>query len=135
MKDEHKSIIMEWLNKADNDLDFARLSFKEFNGFFSQICILCHEAVEKYFMAYIVFQGLETERIHDLVVLLNECMRLSMSPEGFKAQEEGCRILNRYYTSFKYPSHYPIADKEQAKEAVEIATNISKFIRGQIVKC
>ena len=134
MKDEHKSITLEQLNKADNDLNFARASFAEFDDFFSQMCILCHDAVEKYFKAYMVFQGLKPERIYDLVVLLNECMRLSMSPEAFKAQEEGCRILNRYYTPLKSPSHYPIATKEQAREAIEITTNISRFVKGQIVQ-
>lgn len=132
MRDEYKKITNEWLNKADSDLNFARASFEEFDDFYSQMCILCHDAVEKYLKACIASYGVKPERIHDLAVLLNECARLSGNPEDFNPQEEGCRILNQYYTPLKYPSHYPMATKEQAKEAIEIATKMSEFIKEQI---
>jgi HEPN domain-containing protein len=133
MRDEYRRITLEWLNKADSDLNFAKASFKEFDDFYSQMCILCHDAVEKYLKAYIASHGIKPERIHDLVVLLNECIKLAEQHiEDFRLQEEGCRILNRYYTPLKYPSHYPTATQEQAKEAIEMATNISKFIKEQI---
>lgn len=132
MRDEYKRITDEWLNKADSDLNFAKASFEEFDDFYSQMCILCHDAVEKYLKAYISSYGIKPERIHDLVVLLNECIKLVKHIEDFRSQEEGCRILNRYYTPLKYPSHYPMATKEQAREAIEVATNISNLIKNQI---
>ncbi|HAW50443.1 TPA: hypothetical protein DCX16_05810 [bacterium] len=132
MKDEYREIAIEWLNKANSDLNFAKASFEEFDDFYSQMCILSHDAVEKYLKAYIVSCGVKPERIHDLVALLNECARLSTNPTDFKNQEEGCRKLNRYYTPLKYPSHYPIVTKEQAKEAIDTAVHISKFIKEQI---
>lgn len=133
MRDKYKRITFEWLNKADSDLNFAKSSFDEFDDFYSQMCILCHDAIEKYLKAYIASYGVKPERIHDLVVLLNECARLSVNPEDFKTQEAGCRILNRYYTPLKYPSHYPMATKEQAKEAINAASQIGEFIKEQIL--
>lgn len=132
MKEEYRHITLEWLKKADSDLKFAKASLAEFDDFYSQMCILCHDAVEKYLKAYITSCGMEPERIHDLVTLLNECMRLSKRPINLKACEEGCRVLNRYYAPLKYPSHYPMATKEQAREAVEKAIEISRIIKGEI---
>jgi len=132
MKEEYKSITLEWLKRADSDLKFAQVSLAEFDDFYSQMCILCHDGVEKYLKAYIASCGIKPERIHDLVTLLNDCMQLSKYPVSLEACEEGCRILNRYYTPLKYPSHYPIATKEQAREAVEKAIEISRVIKKEI---
>ncbi|MFH1564202.1 MAG: HEPN domain-containing protein [Nitrospirota bacterium] len=131
MKKDYERITLEWLNKADSDLSFARASLEEFDDFYSQMCILSHDAGEKYLKAYISSHGVKPERIHDLATLLKECQRLSVNPEDFNIIEEECRILNRYYTPLKYPSHYPSATKEQAKEAIEVAMDISNFIKRQ----
>ena len=70
MKEEFRSITLEWFNKAESDLDYARASFREFDRFYSQICILCHDAVEKYLKAGLASRGLRPKRTHDLVTLL-----------------------------------------------------------------
>ncbi|MBU0600634.1 HEPN domain-containing protein [bacterium] len=132
MKDK---ITLEWINKANSDLAFAQASLREFDDFYSQMCILCHDAVEKYLKAYITSCGVKPERIHDLVTLLNECIKISEVPEKFETHKEECRVLNRYYTPLKYPSHYPIATKEQATEAIEIATDMDKFIKECLEEC
>lgn len=128
MKVEFRSITLEWFHKAESDLDYARASFREFDRFYSQICILCHDAVEKYLKAGLASQGLRPERTHDLVTLLNECIQLAENTKGLLAIEQQCRMLNRYYIPLKYPSHYPTMTKEQAKEAIEAA----ETIRGEI---
>jgi len=88
------------------------------------MCILCHDAAEKYLKACLASQGLRPERTHDLVNLLNECVQLAESTKGLHTIEHQCRILNRYYIPLKYPSHYPTMTKEQAKEAIESAETI-----------
>jgi len=135
MKNDYKQITLEWLEKADSDLNFAKASLKKFDDFYSQICILCHDAVEKYLKAYIISKGAKPKRIHDLVTLLKECIKLSKYPERLKTCEEDCRILNFYYTPLKYPSHYPKVTKEQAKEAVERAIQVGEVIKKEIGVC
>lgn len=117
------------MEKAESDLQFAKASFNEFDDFYSQICILCHDSVEKFFKAYIISTGKSPEYIHDLMKLLNECKNHKASFEDFS---EKCRILNRYYTPIKYPSHYPILTREQAKEAVKITEELGNFISNLI---
>jgi HEPN domain-containing protein len=46
-------ITIEWLNKADEDNDFAS-SIIDDSVFYAQICFHFHQAAEKYFKAFIV---------------------------------------------------------------------------------
>jgi HEPN domain-containing protein len=46
-------VIREWLNKADEDFDFA-YSVLEESTFYAQICFHFHQAAEKYLKAYTI---------------------------------------------------------------------------------
>jgi len=128
MKNETEEITCEWLQKADSDLAFARASFEDFDDFYGQICILCHDDAEKYLKAFIALYGLKPEYIHDLLRLLNQCCDFSQELAGLQGT---CITLNPYYTPLKYPSHYPTPNRDQAKEAVEVAIQISRIIRDK----
>jgi len=126
---QNSLVTKEWIEKANSDLDFAKASFSEFDQFYVQMCILCHDAVEKYLKGYMVSQKKKPKRIHDLVALVKECFKFD---EEFKDYEDDCRILNPYYIPLKYPSHYPICTKRQAEQAIEVATRIEDFIKKKI---
>ncbi|MGB9612624.1 MAG: HEPN domain-containing protein [Candidatus Margulisiibacteriota bacterium] len=132
MKNNPSKVVLDWIKRADSDFGFAKAAFKEFDEFYSQMCILCHDAVEKYLKAYLVSRKKRYKRIHDLVTLLKDCANISENKEAFMGFEEGCRILNNYYSPLKYPSHFPFATQKQAKEAIEITEEIGKFIKTEI---
>ena len=46
MKNKPLKVVLDWINKANADLGFAKASFEEFDDFYSQMCILCHDAEE-----------------------------------------------------------------------------------------
>lgn len=46
-------LINNWIKKADEDLKYAKVSLEENLEFYPQISFLLHQAVEKYFKAYI----------------------------------------------------------------------------------
>ncbi len=48
-------LVKDWLAKADSDFRYAKASFESFDDFYSQICILCHDAAEKYLKAFLIF--------------------------------------------------------------------------------
>jgi HEPN domain-containing protein len=121
-------LVKEWLAKAKSDLQYAQASFKEFDSFYSQICILCHDSAEKYFKAYLCFTGVDFPKTHDLVVLSKICAAVkSFNRLGLCAVE-----LNGYYIPLKYPSHYPPIKREQASQAIESAKAIEKFVVGKL---
>ena len=66
-------IIAEWLQKADEDFDFA-CSVIDDSPFYAQICFHFHQAAEKYLKSLIIAYDLEFKKIHDLPVLLKLCL-------------------------------------------------------------
>jgi len=135
MRDKNYSNIAgEWQKKAESDFQYAKSSFETFDDFYSQICILCHDSAEKYLKAYIVYQGIQPEKIHDLVTLYKQCAENSSNNFESEGLEENCRILNRYYVPLKYPSHYPAVDREKAKEALKATEEICKVMKSKIVE-
>jgi len=134
MGKNYSNIVREWQKKAESDFQYAKSSFETFDDFYSQICILCHDSAEKYLKAYIVYQGIQPEKIHDLVTLYKQCAENSRNDFELGGLEENCRILNRYYVPLKYPSHYPAVDREKAKEALKSAEEICKVVKSQIAE-
>ena len=128
MKDEFRAITLEWIKKAQNDYGFATASFREFDDFYSQMCILCHDAAEKFLKGFIASYGSKPERTHDLLNLLNTCLKLSQNTKCLVGLGPYCRTLNRYYTPLKYPSHFPAMTKDQAQEAIDAIGMIKKAI-------
>ena len=66
-------IIEEWMYKADQDFEFARINFDEEKQFFAQICFHFNQSAEKYLKAFIIANNLEFRKIHDLHLLLKQC--------------------------------------------------------------
>lgn len=132
MDKNYNFIVNEWLEKADSDFRYAKMSFENFDDFYAQICVLCHDAAEKYLKAYLIYHNLKPEKIHDLVTLHKQCIKVSENDTTSARIEEECRLLNQYYIPLKYPSHYPAVDRKKAKEAIEAIEVISKTIKNKI---
>jgi HEPN domain-containing protein len=119
-------VINEWLEKADEDFEFA-VSVIEESAFYAQICFHFHQAAEKYLKAYIIARGLEFKKIHDLPVLLNSC---STKDSSLQALIDDCRILNRFYIDTRYPVHWPSNyTKEEALKAKTAAEHIRNGVK------
>lgn len=52
-------IVQEWIEKANQDFEFARVNFEEDKPFYAQICFHFQQAAEKYLKAYIIAHELE----------------------------------------------------------------------------
>ncbi|MBS1127586.1 MAG: hypothetical protein H6Q93_1575 [Nitrospirae bacterium] len=55
------SIVREWLAKADEDYNFAKINLEDDHKFYSQICFHFQQAAEKFLKAYIAAYDLEFE--------------------------------------------------------------------------
>jgi HEPN domain-containing protein len=122
-------IIREWLDKADEDFDFAE-SVLEDSSFYAQICFHFHQAVEKYLKAFIVGNDLDFRKIHDLQVLLKSCITKNKTLESLIID---CKLLNGFYIDTRYPVHWPTNyTLETAKEAKDAASNIQEKIKAAL---
>ncbi len=121
-------VVQEWLEKADEDFNFASSNLIEKNSFFAQICFHFQQAAEKYLKSFIVAYDLEFEKIHNLLHLLEICARKDSSLNSLQRE---CDLLNSSYIDTRYPVHWPTDyTKEKALKAQEAARKISEAIKN-----
>ena len=125
-------IVREWLHKADEDLNFARINLEEGNNFYAQICFHFHQAAEKYLKSFIVAYVLEFEKTHNLMNLLTACSSIDTS---LLSLMEECERLNTAYIDTRYPVHWPTDyTKEKASKLRSDAEKIAHAIKTALEK-
>lgn len=124
-----KSIIQEWLQKAENDFRFALDALQE-SHFYEQICFLLQQSAEKYLKALIIANELQFKKIHDLGVLLETIREKFQTTDELK---EACDLLTSFYVEARYPG-FPsqTVTKEIAERAKKAAEEIAKFVKSHL---
>ena len=123
-------IIKEWISKAHEDFEFARINLEEEKPFYAQICFHFQQAVEKYLKAYIIVNELEFRKIHDLPLLMKQC---SSNDSSFTKFAESCEYLTTFYIETRYPVHWPIhLSKNEAEKAYDAAQKIRTFLKKKL---
>ncbi|MCX6221913.1 MAG: HEPN domain-containing protein [Bacteroidia bacterium] len=64
-------IVKEWIDKADHDLGSAKLIYLHIPDYFDTIAFHCQQASEKYLKSMLEHFGVEFQRSHNLVYLLD----------------------------------------------------------------
>lgn len=127
---EKFDLVKFWVEKAENDLLTAQhsLSIKP-KPPYDTICFHAQQCAEKYLKAFLVFHEREFEKVHDLGELIKQAMKVDK--EFSKIISLGVK-LTPYAVEVRYPS---VLSEEltaaRAKEAIEQAIRIKKFILGK----
>ena len=74
-----KELTAEWVSKADNDFEVARLArYRADVPISDAVCFHSQQCAEKYLKALLVAGGHPFSKTHDLLVLNDECTRASI---------------------------------------------------------
>lgn len=123
-------IAKEWIDKANEDFDFAFINFKEEKPFFPQICFHLEQSAEKYLKAYIITNDLEFRKTHDLTILVKVC---ESNDSAFAQLIDACEYLNTFYIETRYPVHWPTHfSRDETKRALDFAETIRSFITEKL---
>lgn len=123
-------LVQEWLEKADDDLAFAQVNLEEGRTYYAQICFHFQQSAEKYLKAIIVARDLEFRKIHDLIVLLNQCATVAPALEELR---EDCQYLSAFYIEARYPVHWPTNFTQgEAVKAFQAASRIKSLIKSTL---
>ena len=122
----HQKLAQEWFEIGENEFKFAKAGFEELGAFYPQICFQAQQSVEKYLKGFLIYNKKTFPKIHDLTQLAKFCSKID---KEFLTLLDKTDILTQYYLTSRYPIEYPPADKFQAKEAIEIAEEIERFIK------
>ncbi len=124
-----RQIVEGWINKGDEELEFAKVSLEEGLEFYAQVCFFFHQAPEKYLKAYIIANELNLKRIHDLLELLRVCAE---NDEEFNNFYEEARILNPFYMGTRYPEFFITFNKSRTEQALGAAEAIASFVKSKL---
>lgn len=126
--DDNESPYEKWLRYALDDLSWTESNLKE--QVWYGACFTAQQSAEKALKAYLIKQGKDIKKIHDLGALLELCTQLDAS---FEQLRQGCLTLTAYYVQSRYPDITEFIDftEEKAKEAYEFAEKIVKFVEDK----
>lgn len=74
-QENRKKLAKEWFSRANDDELSAKDILTDKEGAASTVCFLSQQMAEKYLKGYLIFQGEEFPKIHDLAKLLRLCQK------------------------------------------------------------
>jgi HEPN domain-containing protein len=119
--------VCQWLIKSQRDLGSARLLINDEEPYLDVGVYHCQQAAEKALKAYLVYQNIMFEKTHNLVLLLERC---TLSESGFEQWKQTAQVLTPYATEFRYPGELVEPEREEARQALEMAAALVEFVRS-----
>lgn len=111
MNEETVRFIKQWLIKANEDLLVVeKLTEYEIIANAS-VCFHCQQAVEKYLKAFLIGNGIEIKRTHNIEYLLSECTDIDPDFVSINPKE-----LSDFGVDARYPGDMYIPSSEETIE-------------------
>ena len=124
-----RKIVEEWFSKGQKDIDDAQFLLKN-NRALENIAYHVQQAAEKYLKGFLIYNGWKLERIHDLVKLLEEAIKIDKSFNRFAAP---MRKITNFYIESRYPTGYEVEyTKQELKKAIKESKNIINLIKKKV---
>ena len=119
--------VKDWLKKAEADYAGAlHLARRRKAPLPDLVCFHCQQAAEKYLKAFLVFQEALFPKTHDLLSLLESCMKYK---SDLGLWSEPFELLNPYSVQFRYPG------EEASHDEARVAIRTIKRIRAFMLTC
>ena len=114
----------EWVNRAEEDYQLARLSLQRKLPLTYGATFHAQQCAEKYIKALLNLHQIAFPHTHDLAALYALCQQNGIIlPVG----EENLEKLSAFAVEVRYPGMQPTID--EAKEALQIAKSVRRFAR------
>lgn len=123
---ERTEIGLQWIKKAGNDLRNAEhtLTLQE-DCPLDTVCFHAQQCVEKLLKAWLVFEGLDFPKTHDLT----ELVALLPDNSRFPISVDDCVKLTDYATVTRYPGEWEVIERSDAEQALELAKRVQEVVR------
>ena len=117
-----------WLKYAEGDLRVAKAGMRSKDPAYATICFLCQGSGEKFLKAFLIANGWELEKTHDVKKLLKYCQNFN---PAFARLEADAETLNTYITAGRYPGFFDQESitRAEAQEAVKAANKIRLLVK------
>ena len=127
MNNETKQFIRDWITKANEDLlVINRLTAGSVIAT-SAICFHCQQLVEKILKAYLIANGKEIRKTHNIEFLLSECADFDN-----EFNEIDPKNLSDFGVEVRYPGDMYQPSENEALEYKRLAIEIKNFVTDKI---
>jgi HEPN domain-containing protein len=123
-----KAYVESWLNKAEHDMISAQRLLEIEPMILDNACFHCQQAIEKYLKAFLIYNGVDVEKTHNIIFLLNE----SSNFDPIFSTIDPLNI-NAYAVQGRYPDTNLMPEKEEAEGYYQLALQIKFLVIGKIV--
>jgi len=111
-----EDLVKEWFEKGHKDIEDAEFLLENDRAV-ENVSFHIQQAVEKYLKGFLIYHGWKLERIHDLVKLLEETVKIDKS---FKRFIVPMRKITNFYFESRYPIGYQVDyTNQELKEAIK----------------
>ncbi len=118
------ALVAEWVAKAEGDLHTARREVRvRRNANYDAVCYHAQQCAEKMLKAYLVAQNQNPLFTHNLVELLQKCLKHDKTFDLIRLDLEA---LNGYGVVIRYPG--TSAGKQDATDAVKSTQRVRDFV-------
>lgn len=124
-----EKITREWLDKGQKDLEDAEFLLNN-NRAVENISFHIHQAIEKYLKGFLIHNGWKLEKIHDLVKLLEEAIKIDKSFARFAVP---LRKITNFYFESRYPVGYKIKyTKQELRKSIRQTKDLIASINKKL---
>lgn len=127
MNDETKEYVKQWILKANEDLLVVD-KLTEFEVIAtSSVCFHCQQAVEKFLKAFLIFNGIEIKKTHNIEYLLSECIDLDSEFSIIDPKNLSDFGVDVWYSGDMY-----VPSEEETIEHKEIVIFVKKMVEEKL---
>ena len=128
MINNNDDLVIEWYKFAEMDYIAAKHLFETLSPKpLEIICYHCQQSVEKYLKGFLVLNGSEPPKIHDLLRLCEMCLELE---ESFEELKVVCQFLNIYGVQPRYPNEIEVLEAD-AEKSIKCVQKTVDFFENQ----
>ncbi|MBN2657363.1 MAG: HEPN domain-containing protein [Calditrichaeota bacterium] len=120
----------EWLFKAENDLESAKVLLESKKQLFDIIVYHSQQCAEKSLKGFLAFHNRKIEKIHNLVVLIKKCEEINADFEKIREQ---VIFLNPFSTIYRYPDNELLPSLTDTHSSITKAEEILVFVKKLVV--
>ncbi|NCN04268.1 MAG: HEPN domain-containing protein [Spirochaetales bacterium] len=119
----------EWMFKAHQDLESAKLLFRAEGRLFDVAIYHTQQCAEKGIKAYLAFRDLKVGKTHSLRILLEQCQELE---PAFEAIYNDCIYLEPFSIMYRYPEGDLMPSESELQKAVTVAEQVFLFVESRL---
>jgi HEPN domain-containing protein len=120
-----REFVHQWLFKAEEDLAAAWHLLSSAPVLAGPAGFHAKQSAEKYLKAYLVWQGIEFTKTHNIANLLD---LISTSDKSLAASLDAASVLTRYAVYSRSPADIREISPQEAREAVKLAQEAKERI-------